>query len=71
MPRRTKVRAKLVPEGVDIIDHTGEVLCGITNQDAVDLALSMSANLGRIVHAVWLDAGKPIRGKATAKPRKR
>lgn len=69
MPRRTKVRAKLVPAGVDIIDHDGTVLAGITNQDAVDLALCMSAKVGRFVHRAWLDAGKPIRGNRTVPKR--
>jgi len=69
MPRRTKVRAKLVPAGVDIIDHDGTVLAGITNQDAVDLGLSMSAQFARFTHRAWLDAGKPIRSKRTASKR--
>lgn len=67
MPRRSKVRAKLVPAGVDIIDRNGDVLAGLTNQDAVDLVLSLGAKSGRIIHRAWLDAGKPIRGKQTAK----
>lgn len=70
MPRRTQIRAKLVSAGVDIIDHNGEMLCGITNRDAIDLLLSLSRQSGRIIHGNWLDAGKPIRGKLTAKVRR-
>lgn len=69
MPRRSKVRVKLGPIGVDIVDRNGELLCGITNQEAVDIAIALSKKLGRIVHRAWLDAGKPIRGKPTAKRR--
>lgn len=65
MPRQNKVRAKLVPLGVDIIDRNGNTLAGITNRDAVDLVMSLSSKLGKIIHQAWLDDGKPIRGKPT------
>lgn len=60
MPRRTTVRAKLVRDGVDIIDHTGSVLTGITNQDAVDLYLSLAPRMRRIIREARLDAGLPV-----------
>lgn len=60
MPRRTTVRAKLVPEGVDIIDHTGELLTGITNADAIDLTASLMKRLREINRRARLDAGLPV-----------
>jgi hypothetical protein len=61
MPRRLKVRAKFVPEGVDIIDHNGEVLAGITNADALDLCASLTKRLPMIWRRCQLDAGIPIK----------
>lgn len=46
--RKTKIRIKFVPLGINIIDHDGTWLAGITEQDALDLLKELNRVLPKI-----------------------
>lgn len=65
---KNKVHAKLVNLGVDIIDHDGDMLTGISEQDAVDLHASLTRLLPKIKRRIEKEMGHAapvVRGEPT------